>query len=299
MKLSLGPILYLWDRATVLDFYARAERLPVDIIYLGETVCSKRRALRGQDWLDVAARLADAGKEVVLSTLSLVEAASELGGMRRIADNGRYWVEANDMAAVNMLAGRVPFVVGPHINTYNAETLGLWAELGARRWVLPVELGRDTLAALQAGRPVGMATEVLVFGKLPLAFSARCFTARAHDLPKDACAFRCGDYPDGMLLRTRDQRAFLTLNGIQTQSAATANLISELPALAALGVDVVRLSPQSAHMSEIIRAFRQALDGDLSATAAQRALEGLLPVRPCNGYWHGVPGMEWRVGSEG
>ena len=170
MKLALGPILYLWDRDAVHDFYAQAAQWPVDIIYLGETVCSKRRALRGQDWLDLAERLTAAGKEVVLSTLSLVEAASELGAMRRVAENGRYMVEANDMAAVNMLAGKAPFVAGPHINTYNAETLRLLSDVGARRWVMPVELGKATLASLQAERPAGMQTEVFAFGKMPLAF---------------------------------------------------------------------------------------------------------------------------------
>ena len=266
----------------------------MDIVYLGETVCSKRRALRGRDWLDLAARFADAGKEVVLSTLALVEAASELGAMRRIAENGHYLVEANDMAAVNMLAGRTAFVAGPHINTYNGETLRLLAELGARRWVMPVELGRETLSALQAERPTGMETEVFAFGKLPLAFSARCFTARAHDLPKDACEFRCGDYPDGMLLSTREDQAFLTLNGIQIQSAGTSNLIAEIPALRALNVDVLRLSPQSTHMDKVVSAFRRVMDDELSPQDAQHALDEYLPVRPCNGYWHGLPGMDWR-----
>ena len=294
MKLALGPILYLWQRDAVQDFYAQAAHWPVDIIYLGETVCSKRRALRSQDWLDLAERLTAAGKEVVLSTLSLVEAASELGAMRRVAENGRYMVEANDMAAVNMLAGKAPFVAGPHINTYNAETLRLLSDVGARRWVMPVELGKATLASLQADRPAGMQTEVFAFGKMPLAFSARCFTARAHDLPKDACEFRCGDYPDGMMLSTREDREFLTLNGIQTQSAGTSNLIAEIPALSALNVDVLRLSPQSMHMDKVVSAFHQALTGTLSPQDAQHALDTWLPVRPCNGYWYGQPGMDWQ-----
>jgi collagenase-like PrtC family protease len=294
MKLALGPVLYLWNRDTLLDFYAHVAQWPVDIVYLGETVCSKRRPLRTQDWLDLAARLTDAGKEVVLSTLALVEAASELGAMRRIAENGRYLVEANDMAAVNMLAGRAAFVAGPHINIYNAETLQLLADVGARRWVMPVELGQSTLAALQALRPADMQTEVFAFGKLPLAFSARCFTARTHDLPKDACEFRCGDYPDGMPLSTREDQAFLTLNGIQTQSAGTSNLIAEIPALRTLKVDALRLSPQSGHMDKVVSAFRQVMDGALPPQDAQHALDVYLPVRPCNGYWHGLPGMDWR-----
>ena len=51
--------------------------------------------------------------------------------------------------------------------------------------------GMFSVIALQAQRPAGMETEVLAFGRLPLAVSARCFTARAHNLPKDQCDFRC------------------------------------------------------------------------------------------------------------
>jgi len=290
VKLALGPILYYWVREAVFDFYRNAADWPVDIVYLGETVCSKRRALRFTDWLDIADTLRAAGKEVVLSTLTLVEAASELSMMRRIAANRRYPVEANDMAAVRMLSGAAQgFVAGPHINTYNGETLAVLSDCGARRWVLPPELSREDLKALQAARPAGMETEVFGFGRLPLAFSARCFTARAHDLPKDACEFRCREHPDGMPMRTREAEDFLVLNGIQVQSALSLNLIAELPALTEAGVDVLRLSPQSQHMAEIAAAFRAAVDGEAEAQLPAT----LLPTGPCNGYWHGVPGMTW------
>lgn len=296
MKLSLGPILYYWERERVLDFYAQAAGWPVDIVYLGEVVCSKRRALRFEDWLEVADRLTRAGKEVVLSTLALVEAESELGAMRRIAGNGRYAVEANDAAALNMLsaAGDASFVAGGYLNIYNGETLDLLYQLGARRWVLPVEQSREMLAALQARRAPGLETEVLVFGRLPLALSARCFTARAHRLPKDECEFRCRDYPDGLALATREGNRFLTLNGIQTQSGSSCNLAGALPELAELGVEIARLSPQSWGMGEIVRRFRAAVDGDLTPAAAEAQLLAYLPDGVCNGYWHGEPGMVWQ-----
>ena len=154
------------------------------------------------------------------------------------------------------------------------------------------------LEARQQGRPAGMQTEVFVFGRLPLAFSARCFTARAHNLPKDQCEFRCGDYPDGMPLATREQQAFLTLNGIQVQSAGTCNLVRELPVLAGLGVDVVRISPQSRHMPAIIDTFAQVVDGQLQPEDAAQALEATMPAGPCDGYWYGGAGMSWGSQAE-
>ncbi len=292
MKLSLGPIPYFWNREQVFDFYARVAGTPVDIVYLGETVCSKRRALRLTDWLEIADRLTAAGKEAVLSTLTLIEAESEVSYMRTIAENGRYEIEANDMAAVSMLEGIAPFVVGPHVNVYNGRTLDLMARAGARRWVMPMELDRETLAALQSARPAGLETEVFAFGRLPLSFSARCFTARAHNLPKDECGFRCADYPDGMALRTREGQSFLNFNGIQVQSGETYNLVNEIGVLADLDVDVLRISPQQQGTCEILDVFRRVMDGRLPPAAAAGVLAPYQPGGPCDGYWYGDPGMQ-------
>jgi collagenase-like PrtC family protease len=290
MKLALGPVLYYWTREAVLDFYARVAGSGVDIVYLGEVVCSRRHNLRLDDWLALARDLTAAGKEVVLSSQALIESESELKNLRRIAANGEFTVEANEMGAVRLLAGRVPFIAGPHLNIYNAETLAWFAGLGASRFVLPLDLSRDILREIQSARPAGMQTEVFGYGRMPLAFSARCFTARHHNLPKDDCQFRCLDDPDGLALTTRDKAAFLTLNGIQTQSALVYDLSDSVEELRSLDVDVVRVSPQSQHTIEIVESFRERCSGRPGAP-----LGGLRVAPPCNGYWLGVPGMEYRT----
>ena len=66
MKLALGPLLYYWQRDAVFAFYDAMAATPVDVVYLGETVCSRRHELRLADWLEIAARLRGAGKEVCL-----------------------------------------------------------------------------------------------------------------------------------------------------------------------------------------------------------------------------------------
>ena len=269
-RLSLGPILYYWSRDDVFEFYRQIADSPVDIVYLGETVCSKRNLMRTDDWFDLAERLTAAGKEVVLSTLALLEAESELKRLRRICANQNYLVEANDMGAVQLLRGR-PFVAGHSVNIYNERTLKLLAEEGLKRWVFPLELSAGTLADMQSARPEGVETEVLVYGRLPLAYSARCFTARAHNLPKDDCQYRCLDYPDGLTLSAQDDTRFLSLNGIQTQSAQTCNLISELESMRELGVDVVRISPQSRKCDGIIDIFHRCIEGGMEAGGGEAA----------------------------
>jgi len=291
-KLALGPVLYYWPQEKLLDFYERMSAAPVDIVYLGETVCSKRRAFNADEWLELAERLSTAGKEVVLSTMALLEAESELKTLRRLCENGRFTVEANDMGAVRLLSERkTPFVLGTGINVYSDQTLRFLVGLGAKRWVMPVELSRMTLASIQAGRPEGVETEVFVYGRLPLAYSARCFTARHHNLPKDDCQYRCLDYPEGLTLSTREGQAFLALNGIQTQSAQTCNLLPELAELRELNVDVLRVSPQPEGTETVVEAFAACLRGERDPVEAARALSAVLPYGACDGYWQGQPGL--------
>lgn len=290
MKISLGPILYFWDRLTVLDFYEQIARTPVDIIYLGETVCAKRRQLTFGDWLDLAYTLSRQGKQVVLSTLTLLEAESELSQLRRICDNGDFMVEANDMAAVQILTEKnLPFVAGPFINIYNAQTLNLLRRNGLQRWVMPVELSRHTLdQILRETGKVSMKgefeTEVVSYGHLPLAFSARCFTARAYNLPKDNCQFICGQHPDGIPLDSQEGDRVFTLNGIQTQSGACYNLLPQITAMRKIGVNVMRISPQSTGTEDVIRQFHQA-----RLTGVEQMN---ISADSCNGYWFQRAGME-------
>jgi collagenase-like PrtC family protease len=290
-RLALGAIGYYWSKDQVDTFYQQIAQTPIDIVYLGEAICSKRNEVRYEDWLTIAEQLTAAGKEVVLTTLSLLEAESELIRLRSICSQTQYLVEANDIGAVHLLQGR-PFVVGHSVNIYNDRTLALLAKQGMKRWVLPVELTADTLQLMQQRRPPQVETEVLVYGRLPLAYSARCFTARARNLPKDDCRYCCIDYPDGLEVATQDQQRFLVLNGIQTLSSRSVNLIHALPQLREYNVDILRIAPQEHAMTDIITLLDDARHNRLDPQEAAQQLDRLTPSGSCDGYWYGEAGME-------
>jgi collagenase-like PrtC family protease len=296
-KISLAPLAYFWSKEQTLSFYADAIDWPVDIVYLGEVVCSRRHLLKFEDWFALAKELRDAGKSVVMSTQTLIDNESDRRAMHRLitraAEEG-LMVEANDFSAVRVLhQQQQSFVAGPHLNIYHADTLSWLAGLGATRFLPPLEMPGVDLATIQAERPAAMQTEVQVWGRMALAFSARCFTARHHRLHKDSCEFRCDAHPDGLPLSTRDGAVFLNLNGIQTQSASCMDLGAQVPALLDMHVEILRLQPQSQNMAQVVAAFDVARKANTPAQVPDEALPAA--AERSNGYWFGAPGMQWQA----
>lgn len=282
-NLSIGPLQYYWPKAQMKAFYQQAAQSHAHVIYLGETVCSKRREFSGQDYLEQAMMLRESGKQAVLSTMTLLEQQADLHQLRRIIDNGEFLVEANDMGAVAWLAERrLPFVGGSALNIYNEQALRLIVCQGMVRWVPPVELSRDWLLALleqpclQSLRSQ-LEIEIFGYGHLPLAWSGRCFTARSENRGKDQCQLCCIQYPKGRLAQSQHGQRLFLLNGIQTQSGDCYNLQNDIDSMAGW-VHYVRLSPDHQQFFQQVEQF---------ATRTPRALE----PHEVNGYWHQLAGF--------
>jgi len=233
-KLTLGPIAYHWSAEARRDFYARiADEAPVDEVYLGEVICSKRAPFHEADLPATIERLERAGKTVIVSTLAEVMLKRERKATGDLAAMDAPEIEVNNAAGL-YARGRRAHRIGPFLNAYNEATIAWMAGQGATHVCLPAELPGPAIAvAAQAARDLRLGVEVQVFGRAPLAVSARCYHARAHGRTKDNCQFVCENDADGMPLRTTDDRPILRVNGIQTQSECYVDLLPETERLVA------------------------------------------------------------------
>lgn len=291
--LSLAPIGHHWPRERVIGFYREVADMPVEVVYLGEAVCNKRASMRLKDWATVAASLMAAGKKVVLAAKPVVESAAELRLLERLAALGAR-LEVNDAGLMSRLAADSGFVAGPHLNAFNAGAVRALQRCGARRWVAPFEMDRASFALVLADLVPQMESEVLAYGRLPLAFSTHCYTARSYGRSRHDCLQCCLEHPEGQRLETLDGREIMVVNGPQTLSQPVYNLMGGVSELTRMGVTLLRLDPPNANEAgAVVRLFDAVLRGALSEGDALRALAPLSPASFCNGYWLGLAGAAY------
>ncbi|MCC9624503.1 U32 family peptidase [Thalassospira sp. MA62] len=296
-RLVMGPILFHWDEGRKRDFYARiADETDVDTVHVGEVVCAKRMPFFDKHLPEVIERLQRAGKEVVLSTLALVMNDRECAQIRDFAQMSDLLIEANDISAVGILAGK-DHLIGPYINIYNESTFSYFEDRMAKRIALPWELPATSIAAICKSRQ-SAEIEVQVFGRMPLAISARCYSARVNGLHKSGCQFVCGEQLDGMEVSTLDDAPFLAVNGLQTLSNTYVELSDDIEQLQASGVDAFRLSPHSLDMTKVSSLYRQLLDHLITPDELRHRLDEMkFPMTFADGFLHGHPGAEFHDGE--
>jgi O2-independent ubiquinone biosynthesis protein UbiV len=289
IQLTLGPVLFNWDADRLRSFYkAIAVNSAFDRVHLGEVVCGKRMPFTDAVWPEVIEALEAAGKEVVLSTLSLPATVRERGSIADLCAAARL-AEINDVTALPARAGQ-PFVVGPVVNVYNEGAARFFAAKGAVTLCLPVELPMTAVGVIARACPE-LEIEVFAFGRLPLALSSRCYHARLHGLHKDSCQFVCDKDPDGLAVDTIDGQPFLAANGIQTLSQGVHAYCPTEDEAASHGIRRLRISPHTADMCAVGAIYRGLLDGAIAPAQARANLAALnLPGALIDGYARGAPG---------
>lgn len=290
MDLTIGPIAFFWTAEQVRSFYQQIATTPARRVVIGEWVCSKRLPFWQQEIPGAVETLLAAGKDVAVSSLTLITLKRERRQTEDLFAAG-VPVEIADLGALKHLPEGVAFQVGPTVNVYNEGTLEWLARKGATRICLPPELPLASIEVLaRAGRAAAVAIEVWGHGRAPLAISGRCYHARLHDRAKDSCLFVCGEDPDGREVQTLDGKSFLTVNGVQTMGHAHTTVAGQIGDLEGAGVTALRLSPQVGNFGEIV-----AIYDDLIHGRTADALSGLRARMPgaafADGFLAAAPGL--------
>ena len=296
-NLNLGPNLYNWPAEIWRDFYLQlADESPIDKVFLGEVICSKRAPLFEPYYEEIVSRLTKAGKQIIYSTLAEITSNIDRRLLTKQLSDKNIIIEANDVAALLSLNG-APHTIGSYMNVYNEDSLEFFAQNGATNICLPPEMPKSGIKQLnKTAKKLNVELEVQIFGRIGLALSARCYHARAHELTKDSCKFICDEDLDGMDLTTLEGQDFLTINGIQTQSYTCLNLVNEINQLQEIGINNFRISPQSKGTIKAAVIFRDLLDRKIDVDEASAKLEEEKINAPfSNGFFYGVAGNEWRV----
>ncbi len=299
MKITLGPIPFLWDKEKILSFYKEIADSPASVIYIGEVVCSKRSVLGIKTLSTIAQMLKDAGKDIVISTYGLATNKAELDFIESLQDLP-FPVEANNPGTLNIFSPkfsvdshpRRDLVGGPHLAVYNAPTAQFLNNTGMKRLVFMPELDSSAIESISNSIP-SCEKEIIGFGNLPLAFSWRCYTARAVNLSKTNCAIVCKNYPDGMPLETMDGMSLFNINGTQLISSKKVCMVEQVDTIRKLGIEYVRIIPQMQNTTDIIDIFSKVTKGHLSPQDALQTLKLYAPEGISNGWFYGKPGWEY------
>lgn len=296
-ELTLGPILFHWPADKKRDFYFQiADESPVDTVYIGEVICSKRSPFFESYYEEIAERLQKSGKKVVFSSLAEVMIPRERKMTEGLCsvETCNIEIEANDSAALYHLRG-TPHRIGSFLNVYNEDTMEFLVSKGAKHFTLPPELPSSVLKILaQKARALDVTIEVQVYGRVGLALSARCYHARSHNRVKDNCQFVCEQDPDGMTLNTINGTPFLSINGIQTLSYHCLSLLNELDDMKKMGIQAFRISPHNHDMVKTSSLYRDVLDKTISPKEALVKLKKTgLQIPFSNGFYHGTDGYRW------
>jgi hypothetical protein len=233
---------------------------------------------------------------VVHATQTLVETEADLRQIERLGAETDQWVEAGDASALALLQGACRWCWG-RTSTSAPRAAGACrpgrGALGAAGGAVAGGGGLHP-AARASGDGLGAGHRDRGLGLRPPA--AVLLGALLHRAPprraQGPLRLPCLDDPDGRLVRSGEGEDFLVLNGTQTQSAGVHCLLDQAGALAAAGVQRLRLSPSSAGFGQVLADFDAVFNGGASPRGRSAAWASLgVPGPLVSGYAFGRPGM--------
>jgi collagenase-like PrtC family protease len=296
LQISLAPAPSNWGKEKIKQFYKEVALMPVDNVYIGETVCSKRDVFSLKDIEEITGILKQNNKKVIFSTLGLLTTLEEFDiakGLLSIADG----VEVNSLGILNLLLEKPrnqEIVIGSFLNTYNRDTAEVFLSFGSTRIVLPSEISFSSIADIATKTK---ALEVTVWGSLTCSISWRCYTARSFGLERKNCAMKCMNHPQGMLLKNVDDKDLFIIDGPQVLSAMNYCLIEQIEELKSIGIQTIRIQPSINCSAQIVDLFKQAIDGKIPLNEAKVELEKYSPHGISNGWYYAKAGIDNVAGA--
>lgn len=292
MEISLAPAPITWGKKQIKEFYKKVALMPVDIAYIGETVCSKRSSFSIDDLKEITLILKENNKKVFISTLGLLTTTKEFEQVRKlfsIADG----IEVNSLGVLSLLSEKTPgqeFVVGPFLNVYNKNSARAFLSLGASKIVLPAELSFKNISDIVS---MTKELEISVWGNITCAISWRCYSARSFDLERKNCKMKCMEYPDGILLKNVDDKDIFLIDGTRVLAARDYCLIEQLDELKSIGIKNIRINPSRKHTAEIVNIFKQAVNGEMPLKEASSELKKYSTYGLSNGWFYSKAGIDY------
>ncbi|WP_298440534.1 U32 family peptidase [uncultured Ferrimonas sp.] len=264
MKLSLAANCWPLERHQLKAQIDLISALPVERVYLGETVCQQRDRFSPRELLALTEQFAQHGQQVVLSSLNLIASKRDLELTQQLTALDNVVIEANDMAAVALAHdNNLPFIAGAGLNIYNGASLSWLQGLGMVGYQPPMEMPAHTVTELMQqcqalGLRDGFELELLGWGYPLLAVSARCSSARVAGRNRQQCLKICQQQPIPVA-SSLAQQPMLKINGTQIHAAQPWDLLGQLDQLQRIGVQWLRVSLPDLQQAQWLHQLAEAI----------------------------------------
>ncbi|MEW6188986.1 MAG: U32 family peptidase [Actinomycetota bacterium] len=287
MEIAIGPLPTNWGKEKILDYYGKVAAHPaINRAYIGEIACTKRNILDPGFFIEIQDLLKRAGKEVILSTPVLPTNEEDLNKSRALMAKARE-IEVNNMGIFNIWLKEFrerPLTLGSFFNVYNPQSARFLLKYKIRRIVFPVDISMNTMEKMC--QEIDIPFEVVVYGNFPIAFSWRCYTARAFGSLRRGCGFKCYEVKN-LPQATLEGEPLFMMNGPAVYNGKTYCLVSHLKGFREVGITSIRIESTPENVVEVVDIFKAVIDGKISPALAEEKLAPLSPYGLDTCYFSG------------